>query len=105
MFSSNLDMVRDFIFNSNFLNAYEVEPEVVKKIKEDELELLKFSLKWLRFTMYGEGDFKVNEEARESAKARQAVKARETLELKKRAEEKALAKTPEEIMKEADKGE
>ena len=105
MFSSNLDMVRDFIFNSNFLNAYEVEPEVVAKIKEDELELLKFSLKWLRFTMYGEGDFKVKEEARQSAKARQAAKAREKLELKKKAEEKALAKTPEEIMKEADKGE
>jgi len=104
MFSSNLDMVRDFIFNSNFLNSYEVEPDVVAKIKEDELELLKFSLKWLRFTMYGEGDFKVNEEARQSAKARQAVKAKEKLEMKKKAEEKALAKTPEEILKEADKG-
>jgi hypothetical protein len=105
MFSSNLDMVRDFIFNSNFLNAYEIGPEIVAKIKEDELELLKFSLKWLRFTMYGEGDFKVNEETRQLAKARQAAKAKEKIELKKQAEEEALAKTPEEIMKEADKGE
>jgi hypothetical protein len=105
MFSSNLDMVRDFILNSNFLNAYNVEPDIVTRIKDDELELLKFSLKWLRFTMYGEGDFKVTEEARQSARERQAVKAREKMELKKKAEEKALAKTPEEIMKEADKGE
>ena len=105
MFSSNLDMVRDFIFNSSFLNAYESEPEVVAKIKEDELELLKFSLKWLRFTMYGEGDFKVKEETRQLAKERQAAKAKEKMELKKQAEEKALAKTPEEIMKDADKGE
>jgi len=104
MFSSNLDMVRDFIFNSNFLNAYEIEPDVVTKIKEDELELLKFSLKWLRFVMYGEGDFKVKEEARLLAKERQAAKAKEKIELKQKAAEKALAKTPEEIMKEADQG-
>jgi len=105
MFSSNLDMVRDFIFNSNFLNAYEIEPDVIEKIKEDELELLKFSLKWLRFTMYGEGDFKVNAEARQIAKERQAAKAKEKMELKQKAVEKALSKTPEEIMKEADRGE
>ncbi len=105
MFSSNLDMVRDFIFNSNFLNAYEIEPECHARIKEDELELLKFSLKWLLFTMYGEGDFKVTEEARQGARERQAVKAREKMELKKKSEEKALEKTPEEIMKEADRGE
>jgi len=104
MFSSNLDMVRDFIFNSNFLNAYEIEPDVVTKIKEDELELLKFSLRWLRFVMYGEGDFKVKEEARLLAKDRQAVKAKEKMDLKKKTEEEALAKTPEEIMKEADQG-
>jgi hypothetical protein len=105
MFSSNLDMVRDFIFNSNFLNAYEIEPEVITKIKEDELELLRFSLRWLRFVMYGEGDFKVKEEALMLAKERQAVKAKGKMELKKKTEEKALAKTPEEIMKEADHGE
>ena len=105
MFSSNLDMVRDFIFNSNFLNAYHIEPDVVTRIKDDELELLKFSLKWLRFTMFGEGDFKVKEEAKQSARERQESKAREKMELTKKSEEKALIKTPEEIMKEADKGE
>jgi Fe-S-cluster containining protein len=105
MFSSNLDMVRDFIFNSRFLNAYSIEPEVIDKIKEDELELLKFSLKWLRFVMYGEGEFRVKEEARQIAKDRQAAKAKEKMELRKKTEEKALVKTPDEIMKEADKGE
>ncbi|MBI5203866.1 MAG: YkgJ family cysteine cluster protein [Nitrospirae bacterium] len=70
MVSSNLDAFRKFVFESNFLNAYEIEPEVVKRIKEDEIELLKFSLSWLRFTMYGEGDFKVKEEARKTARER-----------------------------------
>ncbi len=70
MVSSNLDAFRKFVFESNFLNAYDIEPEVVKRIKEDEIELLKFSLSWLRFTMYGEGDFKVREEARKKARER-----------------------------------
>jgi len=70
MVSSNLDSFRKFVFESNFLNAYEIEPEVVKRIKEDDIELLKFSLSWLRFTMYGEGDFKVREDARKQAKER-----------------------------------
>jgi len=74
MVSSNLDSFRKFVFESNFLNAYEIEPEVVKRIKEDDIELLKFSLSWLRFTMYGEGDFKVREDARKQAKERLLLK-------------------------------
>ncbi len=70
MVSSNLDAFRKFVFESNFLNAYEIGTEVVNKIKEDDIELLKFSLSWLRFTMFGEGDFKVNEEARKKAQER-----------------------------------
>lgn len=105
MFSSNLDMVRDFIFNSNFLNAYNIDTDVINQIKEDELELLTFSLKWLRFTMYGEGDFTVNEKARQTAKERQAEKAKEKMRLKEEYVQKALQKTPEEILKEADKEE
>ncbi len=103
MVSSNLDMFRDFVFNSDFLKAYEITPEVVERIKNDELELLKFSLKWLRFTMFGEGDFKVNAEARRKAKERQKAAAMEKARLKEERAKKALAKTPEEVMKEADR--
>jgi len=70
MVSTNLDSFRKFVFESRFLEAYEIEPEVIEKLKQDELELLKFSLSWLRFTLYGEGDFKVREEARKQAKER-----------------------------------
>ena len=102
MVSSNLDMFRDFVFNSNFLDAYEISPAVVEKIKDDELELLKFSLKWLRFTMFGEGDFKVKDEARRRAKERQKAAAMEKARLKEERAKKALSKTPEEVMREAD---
>ena len=103
MVSSNLDMFRDFVFNSNFLEAYEIEPAVVEKIKGDELALLKFSLKWLRFTMFGEGDFKVKDEARQLAKERQKAAALEKARLTEERAKKALAKKPEEVMKEADR--
>jgi Fe-S-cluster containining protein len=68
MVSTNLDSFRKFVFESRFLDAYEIEPEVIEKLKKDELELLKFSLSWLRFTLYGEGEFKVREEARKKAR-------------------------------------
>lgn len=105
MVSSNLDMFRDFVFNSNFLDAYEIDPAVIEKIRNDELELLKFSLKWLRFTMFDEGEFKVKGEARQRAKERQKAAALEKARLMEERAKKALAKKPEEVMKEADREE
>jgi Fe-S-cluster containining protein len=78
--SSNLDDFRRFVFESNFLKAYKIEPGVVQEIQEDEIELLKFSLSWLRFTMFGEGDFTVNENARKQAQEKHmaALKKQQT---------------------------
>jgi Fe-S-cluster containining protein len=104
MVSSNLDMFRDFVFNSSFLDSYEIEPAVVEKIKGDELELLKFALKWLRFTMFGEGDFMVKDDAKKRAKERQKAAALEKARLMEERAKKALSKSPEEVMKEADAG-
>lgn len=105
MVSANLDMFRDFVFNSNFLASYGVEPEVIERIRKNELELLKFSLKWLRFTMFGEGDFKVTDEARRRARKRTATRMKAEMEAREEKARRALAKSPEEVMKEADKGE
>jgi Fe-S-cluster containining protein len=105
MVSSNLDMFRDFVFNSNFLDSYEIDPAVIEKIKNNELELLKFSLKWLRFTMFGEGDFKIKDEARRRSQERRKAAAVERARQEEEHAKKALAKKPEEVMKEADRGE
>jgi uncharacterized protein len=105
MVSSNLDMFRDFVFNSSFLDSYDFDPEVIKNIKEDELELLKFSLKWLRFTMFGEGDIKVKADAKQKARERQAEAAKAKIREKEKREKELLSKKPEEIFKEADKEE
>ncbi len=67
MVSSNLDMFRKFVFESRFLSAYKLKPDLVDKIRDNEIELLKFSLKWLRFALFGEGDFDVSDEAKVKA--------------------------------------
>ena len=56
--STDMDLFRSFVFESKFLDSYEIEPEIIKEIRDDELSLLKFAQKWLRFTLFGEGDFK-----------------------------------------------
>ena len=57
----NLDKFREFVFNSTFLDRFEVEPERVKLIKEDELALLKFAFDWTKFGLFGEKLFWVKE--------------------------------------------
>lgn len=44
----DLDEFRRFIFETRFLDVYEVPEEVVEKIKTDDLALLQFGFEWLR---------------------------------------------------------
>lgn len=85
--STNLDLFRDMAFTPKFIAAYQIDPETLKKLEEDELELLRFSLKWLRFVTFNEGDFKVDQEARQKAKEKLLAQAEE--EMKRRREEEA----------------
>ncbi|HOP07615.1 MAG TPA: YkgJ family cysteine cluster protein [candidate division Zixibacteria bacterium] len=57
----NLDKFREFVFESTFLKKFVVEEDVLKKIKEDDVELLKFGFRWLRFALFGEKTMKVND--------------------------------------------
>ena len=66
--STNLDLFKEFVLSGKFIEAYGLDRGYVEKLMTNELEFLKFSLRWLRFAMFGEGDFKVDEEARKKAK-------------------------------------
>jgi hypothetical protein len=59
MVSYNIDKFREFVFESSFLNRYQVEEDALERIKDDEIELLKFGLKWLKWLLFKEGDFKL----------------------------------------------
>ena len=69
--SYNLDKFREFVFESSFLSLYVVEPELQAEMKKDELALLKFGVRWLKWLLFKEGDFKLNE--KEAAKRGQAT--------------------------------
>ena len=56
--SYNLDQFREFVFQSTFLKRYEVDAATVERIKQDDLALLDFGLKWLRSAFFKLGDFK-----------------------------------------------
>jgi hypothetical protein len=52
MVSYNIDQFRRFIFESSFLSRYPVDPETVEKIRTDDIELLKFGIKWIKEILF-----------------------------------------------------
>jgi len=59
----NLDTFRKFVFESSFLNRFELEPLAIEKIKRSDLELLKFSFNWVKFGLFGQKTLVVKEGA------------------------------------------
>ncbi len=72
----NIDKFRDFVFKSSFLEKFDVDADRVAKIKDDDVELLKFGFEWLRFSLYGEKTINVKNSVLESKKAEIAEKMR-----------------------------
>ena len=64
MASTDLAHFRRFIFESSFLDTYIVDPEIIEKIKEDDVELMHFSCRYLASSLFGVQDpgLKIKEE-------------------------------------------
>lgn len=62
MASTDLDKFRDFIFNSSFLDTYDIDPETLEQIKTDDIALMKLSFKYLASALFGTNDLKIREE-------------------------------------------
>ncbi|MCP4724304.1 MAG: YkgJ family cysteine cluster protein [bacterium] len=54
MAAYNLDEFKNFLNGSSFFQRFEVDDETKKKIMEDDVELLKFALNWLKFALFSE---------------------------------------------------
>ncbi|MBI4766487.1 MAG: YkgJ family cysteine cluster protein [Deltaproteobacteria bacterium] len=50
----DLDQFRRFVFESTFLRRFDIPEEIIKRMKTDDEELLKLSLLWLKFSLFGE---------------------------------------------------
>jgi Fe-S-cluster containining protein len=57
----NIDKFKTFVFDSTFLQRYEIDAAVIEKIKNDDIELLQFGFDWLKaeFFKAGQENFKV----------------------------------------------
>jgi hypothetical protein len=53
MATYNLDRFREFVLNSSFLKRYKVKSAVLKKIKNDDGELLKLGFDWVKYYLWG----------------------------------------------------
>ncbi len=56
--SYDVDNFRSFVFESRFLDEYDVDDDTIELIKEDEEELLQFAHRWLKGVLFGEGGYK-----------------------------------------------
>ena len=52
--SYNIDEFRSMVFQANFLDYFDIDKKVLKKIRSDETELLRFAFTWLRHVLFGE---------------------------------------------------
>ena len=76
MVSSNVDKLRRFIFESSFLEKYEVEEELLEQIRTDDVALLKFGLDWLQSALFGADKVKLKEHVQEEHKKRAEEEAK-----------------------------
>jgi len=52
MGSYDLDSFRKFVFESRFLDIFDLDDDFVRLIKKDETELLRFAQRWLQYVLY-----------------------------------------------------
>jgi Fe-S-cluster containining protein len=62
MASTDLDQFREFVFESSFIDTYDVDAETLEKIKDDDVELMHFAVKFLASSMFGTEDIKIKPE-------------------------------------------
>jgi Fe-S-cluster containining protein len=59
----DLDTFRTFVFDSTFLDRFELEDSFIEDIKTNDVALLQFAFRWLRFSLFGEPTMQVREAA------------------------------------------
>jgi Fe-S-cluster containining protein len=59
MASYDLDRFKRYIFESDFLNIFDIDEETQKKIREDEVELIQFGVRYIKYVMMLEESLKL----------------------------------------------
>ncbi|MGM0453601.1 MAG: YkgJ family cysteine cluster protein [Thermodesulfobacteriota bacterium] len=72
--SYDIDRFRRFVFESSFLSLYRIDAATVETIQNDDMELMQFSFRWLKWLLFKEGDFEMDEAA--AAERKQKAQSR-----------------------------
>ena len=64
----NLDQFRRFVFESRFLQMFQIDKETAARIKGDEVELLKLAFSWVQFSVFGKKTMKIKPAVLEAKK-------------------------------------
>jgi len=79
MASTDLTTFRKFIFESSFLETYELDEELIEKIRVDDVELMHFSFTYLAATLFGANAMPIKEEKIKEKVARMKEQQDETV--------------------------
>jgi Fe-S-cluster containining protein len=62
----DIDKFREFVFDSSFLEKFEVDNDTLKQMKKDDVALLNFGYDWLRFALFGETTMTIKQDVKEA---------------------------------------
>jgi hypothetical protein len=57
----DLDRFRRFIFETRFVQLFDIDEARVEALQTDDQELLDFAVQWLRFSIFGERSMKLRQ--------------------------------------------
>lgn len=57
----NGERFREFVLKSGFLRRFDVAPDLVERLASDDVELLEFAFRWLRFALFQEPTLTIRE--------------------------------------------
>jgi len=60
----NLDEFRSFVFETTFLDKFDIAQDVLNNIKTDNMKLMAFAFQWLKFSLFGEQTLQIRQHLR-----------------------------------------
>ena len=72
----DIDAFRRFVFETRFLDLFEIDEARLDALRQDDQELLDFAMQWLRFSLFGEKSMKVKPSVMDAKRRAMAAEAR-----------------------------
>jgi len=64
----DIDRFRRFVFETRFLELFDVDEERIAAMRSDDVELLEFAMQWLRFSLFRDRTMKIKPSVVEARK-------------------------------------